>query len=311
MRILVIGAGAVGGYFGARLQAAGRDVTFLVRERRAEQLRQTGLQVISPNGNLSLEPKLLLAGELREKPEMFNLILLSTKAYSLEGAMEDFAPAVGSETAILPLLNGMRHLQVLDERFGAQHVLGGSTRIAADLDADGRVLNMERLHDLVFGERDRTVTARIDAIAKTLHGAGFDDMASPDVLAFMWQKWVLLCSLASATCLMRGSVGEIAAAPGGSEIVKGFIAETSAIAASEGYPQTPEFLQSVTERLTKTGSELTASMFRDLQKGQPVEADQIIGDMLQRAEAHGIAAPLLRVAYAHLGVYAQKRASAS
>ncbi len=303
MRILIIGAGAVGGYFGARLQAAGRDVTFLVRERRAEQLRRTGLQVVSPYGDVTVQPRLLLASELRETPEAFDLILLSTKAYSLEAAMEDFAPAVGENTAILPLLNGMRHLDVLDARFGAARVLGGSTRIVADLDSYGRVLNMERLQDLVFGERDRSITPRLEAIAATLHGAGFDDMQSPDVLAFMWQKWVLLCSLASSTCLMRGAIGEIAAASGGVDVVKGLIAETSAVAAAEGYPQSAEFLATITSRLTAAGSPLTASMYRDLKKGSPVESDQIVGDMLRRAEKHGIAAPLLRVTLANLGVY--------
>lgn len=308
MRILVIGAGAVGGYFGARLQAAGRDVTFLVRERRAEQLRRMGLQVISPYGDVTVQPQLLLANELLEKPETFELILLSTKAYSLHAAMEDFAPAVDENTAILPLLNGMRHLDVLDERFGAERVLGGSTRIVADLDGDGRVLNMERLHDLVFGERDRSVTPRVEAIATTLHGAGFDDMQSPDVLAFMWQKWVLLCSLGSSTCFMRGTIGEIAAAPGGTDVVKELIAETSSVAAAEGYPQTKEFLETITARLTKANSPLTASMYRDLQKGSPVEAEQIVGDMLRRAERHGIAAPLLKATFANLGVYMGKLA---
>ena len=282
-------------------------MTFLVRERRATQLQETGLQVMSPNGDVSVNPRLLLAQELREKPDVFDLILLSTKAYSLESAMEDFAPAVGANTTILPLLNGMRHLQMLDARFGGEHVLGGSTRIVADLDAEGRVLNMDRLHDLVFGERDRAATTRLQTIAETLHGAGFEDILSPDVLAFMWQKWVLLCSLGAATCLMRGAIGEIAAAPGGNEVVKNLIAETSAVAAAEGYPQTAEFLEMITARLTEAVSSLTASMFRDLQKGHPVEAEQIVGDMLRRAEAHGIAVPLLRTAYAHLGVYSNKR----
>lgn len=308
MRILIIGAGAVGGYFGARLQAAGRDVTFLVRERRAAQLRNTGLQIVSPYGDVTVQPRLLLANDLRARQEEFDLILLSTKAYSLPAAIDDFAPGVGGRTAILPLLNGMRHLATLDDRFGPERVLGGSTRIVADLDADGRVLNMERLHDLVFGERNRSVTQRIEAIAATLHGAGFDDMLSPDVLGFMWQKWVLLCSLASSTCLMRGTIGEIAAAPGGTDVVTGLLAETSSVAAAEGYPQPPEFLQTITERLTRVGSPLTASMFRDLQKGLPVEADQIVGDMLRRAELHGIAAPLLRTTFAHLSVYSARLA---
>src|SRR5580698_9899927 len=104
MRILIVGAGAVGGYFGARLAAADRDVTFLVRAGRAEQLRRTGLVVESPHGDLSIRPKLLLTSEII-KP--FDLVVLSTKAYSLDAAIQDFAPAVGPETMILPLLNGL------------------------------------------------------------------------------------------------------------------------------------------------------------------------------------------------------------
>jgi 2-dehydropantoate 2-reductase len=172
MRILVIGAGAVGGYFGGRLAAAGRDVTFLVRPARAAQLQRTGLQIFDPYGDVRVQPKLLLAEDLKANPKAFDLIVLSTKAYSLDAAIEDFAPAVGSETVILPLLNGMRHLDALDARFGEEHVVGGSTQIVADLDAEGRVHSMTQLHDLNFGERDKTVTARIKAIDETLRGQG-------------------------------------------------------------------------------------------------------------------------------------------
>jgi 2-dehydropantoate 2-reductase len=204
MRILVIGAGAVGGYFGARLAAAGRDVTFLVREKRAEQLRSTGLMVTEPEAEFTVQPKLLVASELHAKPETFDLILLSTKAYSLNAAIDDFAPAVGDHTAILPLLNGMKHLDALIARFGEGAVLGGSTRISATLDDDGRVISMDKqLHDLHFGERDKQVTERIQAIDQTLKGCNFDAELEPDILAFMWNKWTILSALAAITCTGR------------------------------------------------------------------------------------------------------------
>ncbi len=177
MRILVIGAGAVGGYFGGRLAAAGRDVTFLVRAARAEQLRRTGLQIFDPwRGDGAAAAAEAADGGGAEggaaRAEAFDLIVVSTKAYSLESAMEDFAPAVGSATVILPLLNGMRHLDALDARFGAEKVLGGSTYMVADLDAEGGVHSMTALHDLNFGERERTVTPRVRAIEATLTGRG-------------------------------------------------------------------------------------------------------------------------------------------
>lgn len=310
MRILVIGAGAVGGYFGGRLAAAGRDVTFLVREGRAEQLRRTGLRIFDVSGDVAVEAaalKLLTAEELKAQAgaegRAFDLIVVSTKAYSLESAMEDFAPAVGSGTVILPLLNGMRHLDALDARFGAEHVVGGSTQVVADLDAEGGVHSMTQLHDVNFGERDETVTERIRAIQATLEGAGFDVHLRPDILAAMWQKWTLLASLGAITCLMRGPIGAVISAPGGAETARAIIAECSGIATANGYAPTEAAQEMMSQRLTEAGSPLTASMYRDLQKGVRVEADQILGDLLERGRRHGVEAPLLRAAYAQLGVY--------
>lgn len=304
MRILVVGAGAVGGYFGARLTAAGRDVTFLVREARAAQLRSTGLQVTGPRDHFSVAPRLLTASELQAEPQAFDLLLLSVKAYALEAAMNDFAPAVGPATVVLPLLNGMRHLDVLDARFGPEHVLGGSTRISADLDENGHVHSFEDLQDLVFGARSRASAAPIEAVAAALHNAGFDDRPSDDIVAFMWQKWVLLSSLGAMTCMMRGSIGEVVSAPGGRETAHAIVAEAIAIATACGYAPTEAFATTTYARLSAEGSALTASMYRDMMRGRPVEADQILGDLLQRGEAAGVAAPLLRAAYVQLSVYA-------
>lgn len=300
MRILVIGAGAVGGYFGGRLAAAGRDVTFLVRAGRAEQLRRTGLQIKSTQGDVTIQPKLMLAAEIDDP---FDLIILSTKAYSLDAAIDDFAPAIGPQTAILPLLNGMRHVDTLVARFGEAAVLGGTTRIVADLDSEGIVHQLGTWHDFTCGERDKSLSPRIQGIDATLRDCGFPTTLSPDILSAMWSKWVLLSSMAAITCLLRGSVGEVVAVPGGLETVHALIAESSAIATANGYPQTQEFLAQHTARMTQPGSSLTASMFRDLQKGAPVEVEHILGDFLARGQAHGVETPLLRAAYVQLSIY--------
>jgi len=271
-------------------------------------LRRNGLQVISPQGDVTVPaPQLLLAQDLTAKPQTFDLILLSTKAYSLEAAMEDFAPAVGAETAILPLLNGITHLDKLVARFGEAHVLGGSTRIVADIDAEGRVHSMEALHDLNFGERDATVTPRIEAIDALLNNAGFEAKLQPDIVAFMWQKWVFLAALGAITCLIRGSIGQVVAAPGGVETAQGILNETSTVAAANGYPTPGPFLEHTTARLLKAGSPLTASMYRDMKRGAAVEADHILGDMIARGKAKGVETPLLKAAYAMLSVYSAAR----
>lgn len=301
LRILVVGAGAVGGYFAARLAAAGRDVTILVRPARAAQLRSTGLQVFSPHGDVTVQPKLLLASELKDP---FDLILVSTKAYSLEAAMNDFAPAVGPGTAILPLLNGMAHIDTLIARFGKEAVLGGASRIVADLDTEGRVHQFGPLHDIVFGELTREVTPRIQAIDAALRDCGFPTTISPNILASMWMKWVLLSSLAGTTCLLRASVGQLEAVKYGAEVARTIVDESASVAAANGYPQDAAFIDSHKARMTEPGSALTASMFRDLSKGQPVESEQILGDFLARADAHNVHPPLLTAAYVQLTVYA-------
>jgi 2-dehydropantoate 2-reductase len=303
MRILVIGAGAVGGYFGGRLANAGRDVTFLVRPGRKAQLQLRGLEVIDPYGDFTVQPKLLTAEELKASPIAFDLILLSTKAYSLDAAMDDFAPAVGSATVILPLLNGMRHLDALAARFGEEHLVGGSVQIIGDMDAEGRVHSLGKLHDLNYGERDKSVTARIKVIDETLKGCGFEANLQPDILATMWQKWTLLAPMGAITCLLRGSIGAVVAAPGGAETARVIAAECVAIATANGYPPEETFHAVMIQRLTEAGSSLTASMYRDMQKGAPVEADHILGDLLAQGQRHGVEAPLVRAAFAQLAIY--------
>src|SRR6185312_9632882 len=282
MRILILGAGATGGYFGGRLLQHGRDVSFLVRPRRAETLRRTGLVLRSPFGNVTLaDPPLVFRDGLAAP---YDLIVLSCKAYGLEQAMEDLAPAVGPRTAVLPLLNGMRHLDLLDQRFGAEHVLGGRCIIAATLDDDGIVQHLNDKHTLTFGERDGRTTPRLRAINAQLDGAGFDARASDTIVQDMWDKWVMLASLAGVTCLFRAPVGTIVATPGGTAATLALLDECCAVAARAGHPLAGRTRETALAFLTARGSGLTASMMRDLVGGYPIEAEQIIGDMLARAE---------------------------
>jgi len=311
MRILVIGAGAVGGYFGGQLAAAGRDVTFLVRPARAAQLQPTGLQIFDPYGDVTVHPKLLLAADLKANPTTFDLIIVSTKAYSFDAAMDEFAPAVGSQTILLPLLNGMRHMDALDARFGEHCVVGGSVQVIGDMDAEGRIHSLGKLHDLNFGERDKAITPRIKAIEETFRDAGFEANLKPDILAFMWQKWTLLAAMGAITCLLRGSIGAVEAAPGGLETARAIAAECVAIATANGYPPDEKFHAVMMKRLTEPGSPLTASMYRDLQKGAPVEADHILGDLLARGRARGLEAPLVQAAFAQLSIYSHSLKTAS
>lgn len=305
MRILVVGAGATGGYFGGRLLEHGRDVTFLVRGTRAQAMARDGLVLHSVNGDVILpSPPTVLACDLHQP---YDLILLSCKAYGLEAAMTDFAPAVGPETTVLPLLNGMRHLDLLDQRFGAGHVLGGCCMIASTLDDRGAVQHLNRSHTLTFGERDGADSPRLQVIRATLGDAGFDSRASHTIVQDMWDKWVFLATLAGITCLMRASVGDIAAAPGGSAATLALLEECHAVAVRAGHAPAEATVQAAQRILTEAGSTLTASMMRDLQDGHVVESEQIIGDMLARsdpAQAH----PMLSLVNICLKAYEASRA---
>jgi 2-dehydropantoate 2-reductase len=309
MRILVVGAGAIGGYFGGRLLEHGRDVTFLVREGRATALARTGLAIRSTTGDATLPaPPTVLASDLHEP---YDLVLLSCKAYSLEQVMADIAPAVGPQTTILPLLNGMRHLDLLDARFGADHVLGGQCVIAATLDAKGIVQHLNQAHSLTFGERDGSSSERMHRITQSLKDAGFDARPSDTILQDMWDKWVFLASLAGITCLMRAPVGDIVAAPGGAAVALRLLEECRAVAKRSGHAPAEATLQRARSVLTEAGSSLTASMLRDLQHGHPIEADHVIGDMLARAGSPQDGGSLLAVVYAHLKAYESGRARAA
>ena len=301
MRILVVGAGALGGYFGARLLAAGRDVTFLVRPGTAELLERNGLRVRSVvGGDLDLPtPPLVRVGEA---VGLYDLILLGPKAQDLGSAIAACEGAVGSESAVLPLLNGMAHMAVLDRTFGAQHVLGGACLISATRDREGTIHNLHPADRLLFGERVPHTVTNLDAIEVALTGAGFDAQRRDHIEQDMWEKWMFIASLAGITGLMRATVGEVLAA-GAQGFVLGVIEECSAVAEVEGFAPSSQFVAQARTLLMQEGSTLKASLLRDLEAGEPIERQQIVGDLLERGLAHGLALPLLSVVDANLRCY--------
>ena len=300
MRLLIVGAGAVGGYFGGRLVQADRNVTFLVRPSRAKQLGRDGLRIISPHGDAVLTPKLVSAEEI-DKP--YDLVFVSVKAYALEAAMNDFAAAVGPETMILPVLNGMRHVDLLTKRFGENAVIGGVCQVASEIDGEGRVVQLADFQQLSYGERSGEMTPRLQTLDATLQGAAFDARLSTDIMQEMWDKWVQLASLGAITCLMRGTIGEIVAVPGGADLSLKVLDESAAIATACGHKPSEALLSRHADAMTAPGSQLTSSMYRDLRKGAPVEADHTLGDFIARGDAHGVATPLLKAAFVNLRVY--------
>jgi 2-dehydropantoate 2-reductase len=304
MRILVVGAGAIGGYFGGRLKAAGRDVTFLVRARRAAQLAKTGLVIRSPLGDVNLpSPPTVMAETLNEP---FDLVLLSCKAYDLESAADSFARAVGPQTAILPLLNGMAHIDFLGGRFGKGAVLGGQCVISTTLDNDGRILHLNDTHFVSYGELDGIKSPRVEAIAAAFSGGGFDSQLSTAILQEMWEKWAFIATGAGITCLMRATFGDIVSA-GGGDYTTALYKECCDIAAANGFVPSTTAIDRSGGMFTSPKSYIAASMLRDVERGAPIEADHVIGDLLRRGEKERHDKPLLRLAYTHLKTYEARR----
>ena len=302
MRILVVGAGAVGGYFGGRLLDAGRNVTFLVRPQRAAELARTGLVIESRLGNVHRDAPTVTADALSAP---YDLVLLSCKAYDLDDAITSFAPAVGPETAILPSLNGMRHLDGLDARFGAPRVLGGLCFISATRGPHGEIVHLNENHTLAYGERDGVRSPRVERIAQELAGANFDGRATDTIMQEMWEKWVFIAAGAALTCLMRATVGDIVAA-GGADIAVSLLDECAAIAEHAGVPVRAPAMERARTTFTAPGSTLAASMLRDVESGGRTEADHVIGALLRLARDPRTC-PLLRLAFLHLESYDARR----
>ncbi|HEY6940603.1 2-dehydropantoate 2-reductase [Dokdonella sp.] len=296
MRILILGAGAIGGYYGARLIETGADVSFLVRAARARQLAREGLRVHASRGDFTRPVR-----ALERIDRAYDLVIVSTKAYDLGAAIDALRPAVGPSTLVLPLLNGIAHLDALDAAFGADRVLGGLCHISVTLEPDGAIRQFGALERLTFGDR-RGAAVRAD-VASTLRALGDAVVESADILAAMWDKFAFIATLAGATCLMRGSVGDIVAVVDGAALVARLHGECCAVAAASGHAPTPASIASAQSILTARGSPLKASMLRDLERGARTECEHILGDLRQRAHALELDVPLLIAALAHLRVY--------
>lgn len=304
MRILMAGAGATGGYFGARLAQAGQDVTFLVRERRYQQLQENGLVLQTPQGTEKLQPQLTQAGTLTGH---YDLIIITVKSFALDQVMDDITPAVGPDTLIMPILNGMRHIATLQQRFGEDKVIGGLCKINATLGDNGEVIQMTPLHQLYYGALDGNNDARLQRVDAALRDCQVDTFFSDNIMDELWEKWLLLSTLGAVCCLARGNTQQILTSRGGEALLQGIFTEILTVISAEGYQPRPAVTARIFELLNNPATPMTSSMYRDLTQGFDIEADQVIGDLLLRAKRTGLATPLLNAVDVNLQVYLQQR----
>ncbi|AOF80443.1 2-dehydropantoate 2-reductase family protein [Methyloversatilis sp. RAC08] len=310
MRILILGAGGIGGYFGARLQQAGADVSFLVREARAQRLRDTRLRVWSPLGDVQVTPELLTAVA---EGNHFDLVLLSCKAYDLASATDAIAPAVGPHSVVVPLLNGIAHLDELDARFGRARVAGGVAHLALTVDETGAIRHLNATQRLIIGARTNPAPPALDWLGALVTRMSPDYTVSAGIEQDMWDKLVFISVLAGATCLMRASIGDILDTRAGRSLIEGMLDESAAIATAGGHAPSVDRLAGYRTQLTEAGSTLTASMLRDVLRGAPTEADHVLGDLVRRAGQWAVPTPRLDLALSALQAYeaARRRLSES
>jgi 2-dehydropantoate 2-reductase len=305
MKILIVGAGAIGGYFGGRLIEKGEDVTFLVREKRKQELEKYGLLAESVHGEMQISaPKTLQAGE---SADAFDVILLSTKAYHLEGAIRDIRPYTGSKTLILPLLNGIAHMAQLTDAFGEDNVLGGLCFIETTLGENGKVIQTSPVHDLVFGERSGEKTERILKLQETFSGTKANFRLSENIEQEMWHKYLFISTLSGVTSLFRSPIGPIREQSFGLNSIKEVLKEASAIMRGLGAPLADGIEEAQVKKIHEMGYEMKSSLQRDMEKEQAIEADHFFGYLLEKAELLDLDAPVLGAIYANLQVYEKNK----
>ncbi len=303
MRILILGAGGVGGYFGGRLIENGADVTFLVRERRAIVMAEHGLRIESPLGDFTGPVKTVTDASAVE----VDVIVVSCKSYDLDSAIKAAAPAVRPGVAVLPLLNGIAHMDRLRAAFPQAELWGGVAQIAATLTPEGVIRHLGEMNAIMAGAPGGASDDKPKRFAALFDGTPVNASARSDITQDLWDKLVFLATLSAATCMMRASVGVILATRTGGAVLQRLLDECASIAVAEGFAPSPERMEGYGRILNHVGSPMTASMLRDIERGGPTECDHIQGYLLDRAEAHGMAVPTLEAAYAHLQAYEQRR----
>ncbi|WP_404349215.1 ketopantoate reductase family protein [Sutcliffiella horikoshii] len=304
MKILVVGAGAVGGYFGGRLVEKGEDVTFLVREKRKKQLEETGLVIKSAHGDVTLKPKLLVSGE---KAEPYDVILLSMKAYHLDSSVEDFRSYVGPDTIIVPLLNGIAHMEKLSAAINESNVIGGLCFVESTLDEQGAIIQTSAIHDLVFGELDGGKSGRVEKLVKAFGGTKANFVLSENIHQAMWHKYLFIATLAGVTTLFRSPIGPIREDEFGADTIKLTLEEAAGIMKSVDAPLADNIVGGNWDKLHSIEAGMKSSMQRDMEKGLSVEADHFYGYLLGIAKEKGISAPTLEKIYANLRIYEWQR----
>ncbi|TFE19834.1 ketopantoate reductase family protein [Cohnella luojiensis] len=306
MKTVVVGAGAIGGFIAARMLEAGLDVTLLVREGRKQKLQAHGLVVKSPTGDHESRPPLLVSGEVGGP---FDLVIMAIKAYGLNEAIEQLRPYLHPHTAILPFLNGMKHMEQLAEAYPGQPLLGGVARIEVTLGEDGVIHHLTPNHQFTYGKFRNFTEPQYEALRIALSVVPLFAEKS-DIGRDLWEKYALINVLSGLTSLFQASVGDIRDSSRGMDTFKQAFQETSEVIRLAGGKLSEGLVEKQLKMIEKWPRESTSSMLRDLSLGLPTESEHIQGYLLELAHRYGCSVPLLEIIRQRLEIYENHRIAA-
>jgi 2-dehydropantoate 2-reductase len=304
MKFAIFGTGGVGGYFGGRLAQAGQDVTFIARGAHLAAIQASGLRVESISGDFTIHPA--HATDSPQTVGVVDVVVLATKGFHLDAAIEQMSPLIGAETTILPLLNGMEHMDVLQERFGLR-LIGGLCRISVFIAEPGLIKHVGVPPYIAFGELDNSKSARVESLHKifsALQGVSVEVPA--DITAAMWEKFIFISGTSGIGALTRQPVGEYRANPESRKMLHDAMSETAAVARARGANISPTFVDETIQRIDNLPPHMLASMQKDMMEGRPSELDEQTGAVIRMGKAVGVPTPTHEKIYAELLPLEQK-----
>lgn len=301
MRIAVMGTGGVGGYFGARLAAAGHDVVFIARSRQLAAIRAGGLRVESPLGDLHLRDVQVTDDTASVDP--VDLVLFGVKLWDTETAAEAVKPLLREGTAVASFQNGVVKDDILRAVLGAEHVIGGVTYIAATIAEPGVIRHSGTLQKLVFGEYDGSESPRVRQFRDACVDAGIDVEISDSIERTIWQKFVFLVGLSGTTSLARSTIGPIRDHPRSRAFLHDVMQEVVTVARAQGVPLPADFADEQLKFTDGVPATMTSSMHHDLERGNRLEVAWLSGDVVERGGRLGVPTPGNRAIFDMLSVH--------
>ena len=298
MKILILGAGAIGGFFGAHLMKSGANITFLVREKRKDELKKSGINIFSINGELKVNPKLL---DKNISGQHFDVIILTNKSYDLIESIREIKPYV-NKTVIIPLLNGMAHYEILDKEFGKEKIFGGTAYISTAMNNYGAIQQITSRASIKFGPRTKKNISIANEFYEICKETEFECDFSDHIELDLWRKYVLIGATAASTVLFQKPLGEICATTYGKRLIIEIHEECKKIVLSKGYDIGIEATNYNLKLITDKDSLLKASMLRDFESGKKTECEHILGYLIELAKRNNVQCNLIKAAHTRIQV---------